>query len=443
MEVVRRNAGPLAVVGGAAIADYIRNNWRGYVEQARAESRNLRNLEDALAADREVRRKIRRPSSQSTSSSSNSGSRTGTSKKSRTLKRRYMPKYRRAFKRRRTYRRKPKKRYTKTKAKLRGTRKSRFGRVKKYGPLFSATPPPIGKVSLVHKNAAPYNLSLYAKTTTSGVYNEFVKSWVFRTNDVVHPVDNERSFFDSDASVHSLNQWASNYKRHQVNGFRQKGVIRYKMTDPSYDLSTATSTSAKATPLLNVFLAWRILDEVPTDMNPTPKHEVYQRVVEGQEPGWRYRRVAIKADVQGLYKYDTGYISADKFYKRPWRSDWENTENYTEGPSTSWRSPANFTFIQFVFFVIGYDHDPQQPGQTLQPTASNVGTATSISQTAWNLQATLEQKSYYWIKSYDRAADKHDSSLTNYAPPVVSIEGLASEAVTAGTVVHTQTTLPE
>lgn len=89
------------------------------------------------------------------------------------------------------------------------------------------------------------------------------------------------------------------------------------------------------------------------------------------------------------------------------------TENVTSdlGNPLTWTGPTDKTFIQFVIFSTGpvrYTGEPRTQG----PVVTSSGTELL----PFHLQAGMEHKAIYSIRSYERRGEVNDASETTYNP---------------------------
>lgn len=325
------------------------------------------------------------------------------------------------------------------KRRIGGTTKSRFGRVRRVQARYNRTPAPIAKTTLSYRNSKPLNVSMYRYNDgTNPAVTNCVNSWVIRANDIVHPMENNLSSWNSDGSVLALEDHARYYIRHQVLGFRYKAHIRMMLTSPqtrpnkplnpvtgaSLDIYTGGVPSTGSPGLVMGYVGWRILNACPDDMRGIPNGECYKRIVQGQEPGWRFKRFNTTMDKQFVLKIDTGYIPSTKFYHAPFMSQQTTTENVTQDLANplTWTGPSDKTFIQFVIFADGLAKFVGEPN-----TSGPEFVQSSINALPFHLQAGMEHKAIYHIRSYERRGEVNDAVETTYTPctdPVVTVADL-------------------
>lgn len=321
------------------------------------------------------------------------------------------------------------------KKRLLGTRPSRFGRVRRITSLYRRTPAPIATTTLSFRNAQPINLSMYRyqRDPPATAVTNLVHAWVIRANDIVHPVENNLSCYQSNGSAQALEEHARYYIRHQVMGFRYKAKIRLMYTSPSdagyQPFQQSGASSAKTPGLVMGYVGWRILNACPDNMNIVPAGDAYKRIVQGQEPGWRYKRFNTPREKQFFLNIDTGYIPSTKFYHAPFMSQQLETENITQdlANALTWTGPTDKTFIQFCIFSDGIGRFIGEPG-TIGPDGVVVGN----NEVPFHLQAGMDHRAYYRIRSYERRGEQNDSSETTYTPctdPNVTLPDLGDGAL--------------
>jgi hypothetical protein len=312
-----------------------------------------------------------------------------------------------------------------------GTKPSRYGRVRRIVSRYTRTPAPIARTCLSFRNSKPINMSMYKYNDGStGKKENCVNSFVIRANDIVHPLENNISSWTSNASCMALEEHARYYIRHQVTGFRFKAQIRMMLTSPQTRENLAGSVYSGTLPhtgspgLVMGYVGWRITNACPDDLRAISNTDAYKRIVHGQEPGWRFKRFNTYTDKQFVLRIDTGYIPSSKFYHAPFMAQQTETENVTSDllNPLSWTGPTDRTFIQFVVFSTGLTPF------TNEPNTDGPGQVTSApDHLPFHLQAGMDFKAIYCLRSYERRGEVNDASETTYTActdPTVTLPDL-------------------